>query len=118
MFVNGIPFVFTFSRNIRLITCKHVPTCNSGQLAKYLMEIIKLCARGGFVTRLVIMDMEFEKVKYKVVLMKVNNTSAQEHVSEIESQIRLMKERTRCSTSDMLDFSIKYLRKQIVIHLV
>ena len=51
-------------------------------------------------------------------MMEVNTTAAQEHVSDIERQISLIKERTLCSTSDMLDCGIKYLNKQIVIHLV
>ena len=56
MFMNGIPFLVTFSRNIILITCEYVPTRTAGQLAKSLMKILKLYARGGFVTRLVLMD--------------------------------------------------------------
>ena len=102
MFVNSTPFLVTFSQNIILITCKYVPTCTAGQLGKSLMRIVKLYARGGFLTHLVLMDMEFEKVKDKVGLLKVNTTEAGEHVAEIERQIRLMKDRTQCSTSDIL----------------
>ena len=64
------------------------------------------------------MDTEFEKIKDKVVLVEVNNTSAREHVGKIERQIRLVKERTRCSTSDMLACGMISLPKNIVIHLV
>ena len=71
------------------------------------MKTVKLYPKGGFVTRLVLMDMELEKVKYKVVLLEVNTIAAREHVAEIEIQIRLMKERTRCSTYDTLDCGIK-----------
>ena len=56
MFVNGIQFLVTFSQNIIFITCKYVPTRIAGQLAKSLMKAVKLYARGGFVTRLVLMD--------------------------------------------------------------
>ena len=104
MFVNDTPFIVTFSRNIRLITCEYVTTRTSGQLAKYLIKIVKLYARGRFVTGPFIMDMKSEKVKEKVGLMEVNTTAAREHVAWIEIQILPMKERTRCSTSDMLDF--------------
>ena len=113
MFMNGIPFLVTFSRNIILITCEYAPTLTAGKLAKSIMKTVKLYSRGGFLTRLVLMDMIFKKVKYKVDLLEVNNTSSQEHVAEIEGKIRLMKERTRCSTSDMLDCGIKYLHKHI-----
>ena len=51
-------------------------------------------------------------------LAEVNTTAAREHMEEIERQIHLVKERTRCSTSDMLNCGIVCLTKQIVIHLV
>ena len=50
--------------------------------------------------------------------MEVINTAAREHVGEIERQIRLIKERTRCSTSDMLYCGMIRLHNQSVIHLV
>ena len=75
MFMNGIPFLVTFSRNIRLITCEYVHTHTTGQLAKYLMKMVKLYARGGFITRLVLMDIEFKKAKDKVDLFGINTTS-------------------------------------------
>ena len=56
MFVNVIPFLVTFSQNIRFIICKCLPTLTAGQLAKYLMETLEFYARGGFVNRLVLMD--------------------------------------------------------------
>ena len=71
MFVNGIPSLVTFSRNIRLITCKYLPTRTEGQLDKSLIETLKLYARGVFVTCLVLMDMELEKVKEKLELWKL-----------------------------------------------
>ena len=57
MFVDGIPFLVTFSRNILLVTCKHAHTRTSGQLDKSLMKTVKLYARFVFVTHLVLMDM-------------------------------------------------------------
>ena len=83
MFVNVIPFLVIFSRNIRLITCEYVPICTAVQLTKSLMKTVKLYARGGFLTRLVLMDMEFGKVKDKVGLLEVNTTAARENVTEI-----------------------------------
>ena len=63
IFVNSIPFLVTFSRRIRLITVKHVSTRTAVQLDKYLINIFKVYARGGFVMRLFLMDMEFEKLR-------------------------------------------------------
>ena len=118
MFVNGIPFLVNFSLNIRFITCEYVPTRTAGRLAKSLMKIVKLYARGGFVICLVIMVMELENVKDKVGLLEVNTTASQEHAAKIERNIHLMKDRTQFSTSDMLYCGIKYLHKNISIHQV
>ena len=79
MFVNSIPFFVTFYIQIRLITVKYVPTRTVVQLAKYLMNTVKLYARGGFVIRLILMDMEIETIKDKVGLVEVNTTAAIEH---------------------------------------
>ena len=76
--------MITFSQNIRLVTTEHVPTRTARQLAKSLMKVVKLYARGGFVVRLVLMDMEFDKIKDLVGLVEVNTTAAREHVAEIE----------------------------------
>ena len=81
IFVNGIPFFVTFSQNIILITYEYVHTSTWWWLSKYLMNIVKLYSRGGFVTFLVIMDMEFEKVRYKVGLLEFNTTAARDNVA-------------------------------------
>ena len=54
-------------------------------------------AHRGFVIDLVLMDMEFGKVREKLEIIEVNTTAAREHVREIERQIRLIKERIRCT---------------------
>ena len=48
MFVNGIPFLVTFSKNIRLITREYIPNSIAGKLDKSRMKIIMLYNRGGF----------------------------------------------------------------------
>ena len=46
--------------------------------------------------RVILMDMEFEKVWDHFPLAEMNTTAAQEHVGEIERHIRTVKERARC----------------------
>ena len=75
-------------------------------------------ARGRFVTRLDLIDMEFKNIKDKVGLLEVNTTAAEQNVAEIERHISLMKYITQCSTSDMLYCGIKYFHKNISIHQV
>ena len=61
------------------------------------------------------MDMEFEEVQDKLAIIEVNTTAAREHVSEIEHQICLIKERVRCTTSDFTFYPIPRL---VLIHVV
>ena len=44
------------------------------------MKVVYGYARGGFVVNLILMDMEFEKVKDALPLVEVNTTAAREHV--------------------------------------
>ena len=101
-FVCGFPFLFTYSRSIKYTTAEFIPTCTAGQLAKYLMKVVYGYARGGLVVNLMLIDMEFEKIRDVIPMVEVNTTAAREHVPEIESQIRTIKERVRSVTSDFL----------------
>ena len=49
MFVSGIPFLVTFSRKIRIIAAKYVPSRTAQQLDNSLTKIVNTYARGGFV---------------------------------------------------------------------
>ena len=59
MFGNGIAFLVTLSREIRLYTCEHVPTRTAKQLRKSLRRIVNIYARGGFSIPTIMMDREF-----------------------------------------------------------
>ena len=59
MFVNGIAFLTTLSRDIRLRTIEFVPSHTAAQLGRSLMKIVTLYTRGGFIVRITLMDMEF-----------------------------------------------------------
>ena len=89
MFVNGIAFLVSLSRGIRMYTCEHVPNRKAKQLSRSLRRIINLYARGGFKVRTIMMDVEFEKVKDQegMELVDVNTTAAREHVGAIERGI-------------------------------
>ena len=93
MFVNGIPFFTTLSRDIRFGTAENVPSCTANDLDKSLMKIVKLYAVGGFVVCNVLMDGEFEKVKPEVELIDINISSVREHVGKIERYHYKLKEK-------------------------
>ena len=61
------------------------------------------------------MDMEFEKVQEKLAIIKVNTTAAREHVLDIERQIRLIKERVKCTIGD---FIFDPTHRLMLIHVV
>ena len=63
MFVSGVPFFVTYLRKIKLLTVEYLPRRTAKQLANTLRKVIFLHARGGFVVRHAMMDMEIEKVK-------------------------------------------------------
>ena len=50
-----------------------------------------------------------------MAIIEVNTTVAREHVPEIERQIRLIKERVRCTTSD---FPFDHIPRMVLIHVV
>ena len=52
--------------------------------------------------RLVLMDREFECIKDNFDKIVVNTSAAQERVGEIKWQIRVVKKRARCSTSEFM----------------
>ena len=63
MFVNGFPFLVTQSRNIRLLTVELLPNRRAATLSSSLTKILRVYSRGGFLVRLILMDMEFECLK-------------------------------------------------------
>ena len=95
MFVNGVPFLVSSSKNINLTTIEHVPSRTADKLGFLLHRIMKVYARAGFTVRTILMDNEFEKVKDYVHQATLNTTAAAEHVGDIERRIRVVKERCR-----------------------
>ena len=100
MFVCGFPFLVTYSRSIKYNTAEFIPTRTAEQLAKCLMQVVYGYARGGFVVNIMLMDMEFKKIKELLHMVEVNTTAAREHVTYIEHQIRTIKEHVRSVTSE------------------
>ena len=115
MFVNGIPFLVTLLLDVRMFTAEFLPSCTTMQLSSSLTKTVKLYARGGFALKVVMVDMEFEKIMHKVGLVKINPTAACEHVGEIERGICTFKECWHSAVSTLL---FSYHHKQLVVHMV
>ncbi len=95
MFVDGLAFIVTVSRDIKFITAQYLPTRTSTDLAGSLRKTIQLYQRGGFRVQTLLLDGEFDKVAKLLPEVVVNTTSAGEHVGDIERHIRTVKERGR-----------------------
>ena len=115
MFVNGLAFFTTRSRDIRLITAEHVPHRSAAELSKSLKKVIQIYSAGGYCVRMCLMDKEFDKIKHKVTGVSINTAAPGEHVGEIERAHQDIKNRCRAVLS-LLPFD--YYHRQIIIHLV
>ena len=79
MFVIGITFLTTLSRNIMMFSVEFIPSQTAAQIGRSLMKIICIYARGGFMFNVIFMDQEFYKVESEVELVQINTTAAREH---------------------------------------
>ena len=92
MYVNGVAFLTTLSRKIKLQTVEHIQSGTAALLNKALTKVMKLYARRGFVVNLIMMDGKFAKLELSFDLVKINNTAACDHVGNIEQSIHTIKE--------------------------
>ena len=88
MFVNGIVFMTTLSRRIRLSTIENVESRTAAHLSRSLEKTIRVYARISFTVCVILLDMEFEKVADELDLVTVNILAVREHVAAIEQGIR------------------------------
>jgi hypothetical protein len=97
MFVNGLSFVTSISRKVKLTTTKYITTRSETNLVKSLLKIFWLYKARGFTPITALMDREFECLRLELLThgVNLNTTAAREHVLDIERKIRLIKERTR-----------------------
>ena len=72
-------------------------------------------ARGGFIVKLALMDKELNAVKEHLPHLGVNTTAAREHVAEIERELRQVKERVWCTSSE---FPFHFIPTVVLIYTV
>jgi hypothetical protein len=99
MYVNKIPFLVTFSRNVRFGTVEKLGCKSNTMVMAALKDVFKIYLGGGFNVESAMMDREFEPLRGMLAVYKVglNTTSRDEHVGEIERYIRTLKERMRAA---------------------
>ena len=92
MFVNGLPMLVTCSQRIRMLTVEYITSHMPENLAHHLNKVINVYHHGGFKMNTILMDMEFEPLSALLETMDCNMTAVREHIGEIESKIRTIKE--------------------------
>ena len=80
MFVGGTTFLIILSRKINFVTDKNIPSWMEYHLSKRLNKLMKLYGRVVFVLRAILVDVEFQKITYKLGYLEVNIAVTQEHV--------------------------------------
>jgi hypothetical protein len=99
MFINSTPYLITVSRHLRFGTTTKLESKSSKTVTTQLLKVIKTYRGGGFSVKLVATDNEFNYMRGDLAECGVllNETSADEHVGEIERFIRTIKERVRAT---------------------
>ncbi len=95
-----------------------MPSCTVEQLSSSLTKVVKLYIQGGFVVHLVLMDMEFEKIRDKFDKVEINTTAMQEYFCKIERLNQTVKERSRGTISEMRDMGFNFFHKMIIVHII
>jgi hypothetical protein len=118
-FVKKNPFFLTLSRNITFTAVNHLADRTVPQIFKAFKEIYQFYLQRGFHITVVHGDGELAPLKPLIESIPggpvVNLVSANEHVPEIERQIRVVKERCR-ATRHSLPF--EWIPKIMTIHIV
>jgi hypothetical protein len=97
MFLDGIPFLVTVSRRIKLITTMTVPNRKMESVRTCIQKTLDVYAKRGFVVTHIIGDGEFHPLIAELEAMKItlNTTAQNEHVPEIENANKMIKSRVR-----------------------
>jgi hypothetical protein len=97
MYVQQILFFITVSHNLHFMTIENIPNRKAQTLIACCDNVFNLYNSRGFVIENVLMDMEFETLCDELTRrnVKLNTTSASEHVPDVECQICVVKEHVR-----------------------
>jgi hypothetical protein len=87
----------------------------ASKLGSLLQRIVCVYRRAGFTVQTILMDNEFEKVRDQVPDVNMNVPAAEEHISEIERRIRVIKE---CSRGIICILPYPQLPQMMLIHLL
>jgi len=113
MFVNGVAFLITISRNLKFGTVDHLPNRQVTTVAAKLTAVLNIYRQRGFTISRILADIEFEPLREQFTMLETS--AADEHVADIERYIETVKGRTR-SAYHTLPF--RRIPRLIIEHLV
>jgi hypothetical protein len=98
MFNERFIFLITLSQGIRFCTAQMILDQKNSTILRVMEQVKNVYAKRGFRITTILMDGQFEHLKTKLTGMGItaNTTSRDEHVSEIDQEIRMIKEQVRC----------------------
>jgi Reverse transcriptase (RNA-dependent DNA polymerase) len=107
LFVDGLVFVTTVSRNLHFITIDNIPSRHIEKcVIPSFKKVYNVYKSRGFSIKMVHADEEFTSMRDKLLELDgigLNIAATNEHVPEVERVIRTIKERNR-ATTDALPF--------------
>ena len=94
MYVNKVPLLVTLSRNIKFGTMEAVADRKEATLLKCIKGVVSLYRNAGFKVTTALMDGEFMPLHKGLAELglRLNKTSRDEHVGDIERYIQTVKE--------------------------
>ena len=99
MYVQGIPFLTTISSNFNFRTVQPLMNkkkANIDDMVQGVERVIRLYNSQGLKIVQVAANNEFDCLREYIRPVMLNMVATDEHVSEVERSIRVIKERARC----------------------
>ena len=119
MFVCGLPFFVSLSRQIRFGTAQYRPCRTAKLLCNALKKTVKLYKRTGFTVQTCSIDNGFEPLKDMMgETCAINTTTRNEHVGKIERLIHTIKSKTRCINSELKEIGITNIPNAVIKALI
>ena len=99
MYVNKVPLLVTLSRNIKFGTMEAVADRKEATILKCIKGVVSLYHKAGFTVTTALMDGEFVPLRGGLaeLVLRLNETSRDEHVGDIKRYIRTVKDRMRAT---------------------
>ena len=100
MYVNGLTFLSTISRNLYYRTAQYIENRTADEHKEALRSVLRVYNNGGFHVRYVHCNNEFRSIMDKIseeLGVRPNYANPQEHVPEAERNNRVIKERVRAT---------------------